>query len=479
MSLSVLPVAHTIFITPENLFVNFDSSINKTGGRKEPTSDKTTMTKPFETTTYVLDTSVLLANPNSLFHFPGSDLVIPLVVLKELEGKRSDPILGYNARTVLRLLEALRTSTSQDLKNPVPIGEEGSTVRIEVNHVDTSHLPEVLQKTADNDTRILSVADGLRRQGLSPVLISKDLPLRILASVIGIPAEEYVEKTTLDSGYTGMHTEYVSKSVVDALYNGEYVTLDSVDLPRNTGVILQSETSSGLAVSGKGGVLTPMGGKENNVFGVRPRSVEQRVALHHLLNEDIPVVSLGGTAGTGKSVLALAAALELVLEKQEYRRVLVFRPVVAVGHQDLGFLPGSEEEKMSPWTAAVYDALRAFTTEEVMEEVKAQRLLEILPLTHIRGRTLGPRDIVIVDETQNLERTTILTALTRLGEESRMFLLHDVSQRDNLRVGRHDGIASVVDTLKGEELFAHVTLSKSERSATAELASRLLDNPHF
>ncbi|MSW67165.1 MAG: PhoH family protein, partial [Actinobacteria bacterium] len=200
-----------------------------------------------------------------------------------------------------------------------------------------------------------------------------------------------------------------------------------------------------------------------------------RIALAHLLDPEIGVVSLGGSAGTGKSVLALAAALELVLERREAKRIVVFRPVFAVGGQEIGFLPGTEAEKMSPFSAATKDALEAIASEHVIDEIMDRGLLEVLPLTYVRGRTLVDT-IVILDEAQNLERSTILTAISRLGKNSRVFLTHDVAQRDNLRVGRHDGIAAVVERLKGESLFAHVTLTKSERSPIAALATRLIDD---
>lgn len=439
------------------------------------------MTKPFDTTTYIIDTSVLLSDANSLFRFPHSDIVIPLVVISELQQKTRDPILGFNARKVLRTLEELRTTQGYSLRQKVKIGDEGGTLRIEINSVDMSGLPDVLKKNSQNDMRILAVAHNLSQQGDSPVLISKDLPLRLLASVIGIPAEDYTPNDVAVNesgvGYSGVCTLPATRKTVDDLYAGKHVANDT-KLPVHTGVILEAPDSTGLATVNEDGTLSPIrkGKTAHNCFGVKPRSVEQTIALHHLMNPDVPIVSLGGRAGTGKSVLALAAALELVMERKDYRRIIVFRPVVSVGDQDLGFLPGTEEEKMSPWGAAVFDALRAITTDSVIDELMHEKVLEILPLTHIRGRTLGPDVIVIVDETQNLEKTTILTALTRLGEGSRMFLLHDVSQRDNLRVGRHDGIYSVVETLKDESLFAHITLSKSERSPVAEMASRLLDD---
>ena len=212
------------------------------------------------------------------------------------------------------------------------------------------------------------------------------------------------------------------------------------------------------------------------VFDVRGRSAEQRIAIDLLTDAEIGIVSLGGNAGTGKSVLALAAGLEAVLEARTHKRVVVFRPLYSVGGQELGFLPGTEAEKMSPWAAAVIDALESVMSHEVIDEVTRRGLLEVLPLTHIRGRSLTD-SFVVIDEAQNLERSVLLTALSRLGRGSRVVLTHDVAQRDNLRVGRHDGVVSVIEALKGHPLFAHITLTRSERSAIAALVTDLLDGP--
>lgn len=430
-----------------------------------------------DSSTYVLDTSVLLSDPAAFTRFGAHQVVLPLVVIKELEGKRHDPVLGFNARKALRALEALRLSNATgDLRKGVIVNDEGGTVRIEINHVDSSLLPESIRAEKSNDTRILAVADALRREGHHVTVVSKDLPMRVLAhGALGIPAEDMALYNPTSDGYTGM-TEWVTGShAIDALYRDHRVEApDLADVPVNTGVVVTDTHASALAVMSAPGVLTQVRG-DLDAFGVHGRSAEQRIALHHLLDPERGIVSLGGPAGTGKSVLALAAALELVLERREMKRIMVFRPVVAVGGQDLGFLPGTEEEKMNPWGAAVYDALRAITTEDVIDEVRSRGLLEVLPLTHIRGRTLGPSTCVLVDEVQNLELGTILTAITRLGEGSRIFLLHDVAQRDNLRVGRYDGIAAAVERLTDHPLFAHTSLVRSERSPVAALASRLLD----
>ncbi len=426
--------------------------------------------------TYVLDTSVLLSDPGALGRFAEHQLVIPLVVLKELEGKRHDPVLGHNARTVLRALEALREQPGADLRKGVPVNDQGGSLRIEINHVDTSHLPEALRSERGNDTRILSVADALRREGHDVRVVSKDLPLRLLAhGGLGIPAEEYRNEQVSDTGFSGLVDIDVSQEQVDELYAYGSIDLGSHDLLVNTGVKLLGPNSSALGRIGHDKRVEHVRG-DLVAFGVHGRSAEQRIALAHLLDPEIGIVSLGGPAGTGKSVLALAAALEAVLERRTAKRIMVFRPIMAVGGQELGYLPGTEEEKMNPWAAAVYDALRAIGSDLIVDEIRSRGILEILPLTHIRGRTLGPNTIVILDEAQNLERSTILTAITRLGEGSRIILLHDVAQRDSLRVGRHDGIAAVVETLKGEELFAHTSLTRSERSPVAALAARLLDD---
>ena len=210
------------------------------------------------------------------------------------------------------------------------------------------------------------------------------------------------------------------------------------------------------------------------MFGLRGRSAEQRVALDLLLDESVGIVSLGGKAGTGKSALALCAGLEAVLERRTQRKVVVFRPLYAVGGQELGYLPGSESEKMGPWAQAVFDTLEGLASPAVLEEVLSRGMLEVLPLTHIRGRSLHD-SFVIVDEAQSLERNVLLTVLSRLGAGSRVVLTHDVAQRDNLRVGRHDGVAAVVEKLKGHPLFAHITLLRSERSPIAALVTEMLE----
>jgi PhoH-like ATPase len=422
------------------------------------------------TTTYVLDTSVLLSDPGALARFDGHDVVLPLVVINELEGKRDHPELGWFARQSLHLLDDLRVKHGR-LDEPIPVGL--GTMRVELNHSSADVLPAGF-RIGDNDSRILAVAANLRAEGIDVVLVSKDLPLRVKAAAIGMPSQEYHAELAASSGWTGMAEITVPGCDLDALYEEGSVHLpEAADLPTHTGLVLLSERGSGLGrVAPDKSVRLIRGG---DAFGVHGRSAEQRVAIDLLLDPEIGIVSLGGRAGTGKSALALCAGLESVLERGAHKKVVVFRPLYPVGGQELGYLPGDSAEKMGPWAQAVFDTLGALVAPEVVEEVLARGLLEVLPLTHIRGRSLHDA-FVIVDEAQSLERGVLLTVLSRLGSGSRVVLTHDVAQRDNLRVGRHDGVAAVIEALKGHPLFAHVTLTRSERSPIAALVTEMLED---
>ena len=422
--------------------------------------------------TYVIDTSVLLSDPYALTRFAEHEVVLPVVVITELEGKRHHPELGYFARAALRMLDDLRVSHGR-LDAPVPVGHDGGTLRVELNHTEAEVLPPGF-RLGDNDSRILAVARNLSAEGHAVTLVSKDLPMRVKASAVGLHAEEYRAETVVESGWTGMVELDVPGGVLDALYDDGSADLDEArDLPCHTGLVLVSDRGSGLARVTPDKRIRLVRG-DRDVFGLRGRSAEQRVALELLLDQEVGIVSLGGRAGTGKSALALCAGLESVLERRIHTKVVVFRPIYAVGGQELGYLPGSESEKMNPWAQAVFDTLTAVTTSEVVDEVIARGLLEVLPLTHIRGRSLHDA-FVIVDEAQSLERNVLLTVLSRMGANARVVLTHDIAQRDNLRVGRHDGIVAVVEKLKGHPLFAHVTLTRSERSPIAALVTEMLE----
>ncbi|MGZ6752751.1 MAG: PhoH family protein [Nocardioides sp.] len=428
--------------------------------------------------TYVLDTSVLLADPGALRRFAEHEVVLPVVVITELEGKRHHPELGFFARTALRSLDELRILHGR-LDEPVPVGEEGGTLRVELNHTDPESLPSGF-RLGDNDTRILAVARNLANEGYDVTLVSKDLPLRIKASAVGLDAEEYRAEAVSDSdtGYSGMAEVEVAAAELDALYDDGVLDLEEArSMPCHQGLVLLSDRGTALARVGADKQVHLVRG-DREAFGIHGRSAEQRIALEMLLDPEVGIVSLGGRAGTGKSAMALCAGLEAVLERGQHKKVVVFRPLFAVGGQELGYLPGSESEKMSPWGQAVFDTLGAMTSKDVIDEILDRGMLEVLPLTHIRGRSLHDA-FVIVDEAQSLERNVLLTVLSRIGANSKVVLTHDVAQRDNLRVGRHDGVVAVIEKLKGHPLFAHVTLTRSERSPIAALVTEMLESVHM
>ncbi|HEY4614563.1 MAG TPA: PhoH family protein [Citricoccus sp.] len=422
---------------------------------------------------YLLDTSVLLSDPRAILRFAEHEVILPIVVISELEKKRDDPDLGYFARRALRLLDELRIEHGS-LNRPVPLGTEGGSLRVELNHISVEVLPHGF-RSADNDARILAVAKNFADEGRDVTVVSKDLPMRVKASAMGLQADEYRNELVRDSGWTGTAEVTATEGEVNELYDGQSVELAAAaGLPVNTGLVITSPRGSALGrVDRHRSVRLVRGDRE--VFGVHGRSAEQRLAIDLLMNPDVGIVSLGGRAGTGKSALALCAGLEAVMERREHRKVVVFRPLYAVGGQELGYLPGSEAEKMNPWAQAVFDTLGALVSSEVLDEVVDRGMLEVLPLTHIRGRSLHDA-WVIVDEAQSLEKNVLLTVMSRMGQNSKIVLTHDIAQRDNLRVGRHDGIAAVVETLKGHPLFGHVTLHRSERSPIAALVTELLED---
>ena len=428
---------------------------------------------------FVLDTSVLLSDPWAPTRFAEHEVVVPLVVVSELEGKRHHPELGWFAREALRLLDDLRVAHGR-LDHPIPMTPEGGSLRVELNHSDPSVLPAGI-RTGENDARILACAMNLAAEavtrGRGPgavTLVTKDMPLRVKAASVGLPADEYHAQDVASSGWTGTAEVVVTPDEVAALSAEGLADVEAArELPCHTGLRL---LDGGASVLGR---VTPdkqvrLVRGDRDAFGLHGRSAEQRIALDLLADPGIGIVSLGGRAGTGKSALALCAGLDAVLERQQHRKVVVFRPVYPVGGQDLGYLPGGGDEKMAPWAQAVFDTLGAMVSPQVVEEILARGMLEVLPLTHLRGRSLHDA-FVIVDEAQSLERNVLLTVLSRVGAGSRVVLTHDVAQRDNLRVGRHDGVVAVVEKLKGHPLFAHVTLTRSERSPIAALVTEMLE----
>jgi PhoH-like ATPase len=425
--------------------------------------------------TYVIDTSVLLSDPKAMFHFEEHHVVIPLTVITELEHKRKDPDLGFFARQALRLLDEL-ISSHGGLSQPVPVSDAGGTLRIELNNIASDVLP-VGMRSAENDTRILAVAKHLLDEGQDVALVTKDLPMRIKASAIGIHAEVYRNELIASTGWSGVQSLELDEASMATLYESEkLINLpEASQSPINTGFVITSPRGSALARKVTADTVKLVRG-DLQAFGLHGRSAEQRIALDLLMDPNVGIVSMGGSAGTGKSALALCAGMEAVLERREHRKITVFRPLYAVGGQELGYLPGSEGEKMGPWAQAVFDTLGSIVSKNVIDEVVERGMLEVLPLTHIRGRSLHD-SFVIVDEAQSLERNVLLTVLSRIGQNSKVVLTHDVAQRDNLHVGRHDGVSAVVEQLKGHSLFGHVTLMRSERSAIAALVTEMLDGP--
>ena len=426
------------------------------------------------TNTVVLDTSVLLsAGRTALKSFGENNVVLPLVVVRELETKRNDPDLGLAARSVLRALEALLSQG--DLREGVSLGEGYGTIRIETNHIHD--VPDALKTYPSNDTKIVTVALNLSNELDEEVfLVTKDVPLKVTASIVGVKTLDFVPQNISGDYIDNTEWRWVTAEQINEVHDTGTVRLD-FDIPRNVGVILRNEENpkhTALVVSGKQYEFNLI--NQYEISGLESRSAEQALAINYLMDESIKIVSLGGRAGTGKTTLALAAGVEqLNINNGTYKKIIVFRSMHAVGGEELGFLPGTEAEKMDPWTAAIYDSLNSFLTPSQIGTLKAKQAIEVLPLTHIRGRTFN-NAFIILDESQNLERATILTALSRLGKNSKAVMSWDVSQRDNFRVGRHDGVYEVASRLLGEKLFAHTSLKKSERSDVAELVSRVLDD---
>ena len=322
------------------------------------------------TRTYVLDTSVLLSDPKAVTRFDEHSVILPLVVISELEGKRHHHELGWFAREALRHLDDLRLEYGR-LDEPIPIGECGGTLQVELNHTDPRVLPSGF-RTDDNDSRILACALNLRAEGRDVTLVTKDTPLRVKAGAVGLAADEYHAQDVVVSGWTGMTELEVTPAQINTLFDEGVVDIDEArDMPCHTGIRLLSGRSSALGrVNAEKRVQLVRGDRE--AFGLHGRSAEQRVALDLLLDDSVGIVSLGGKAGTGKSALALCAGLEAVLERRTHRKVVVFRPLYAVGGQQLGYLPGSEADKMGPWAQAVFDTLEGLASTEVIDEVASR-----------------------------------------------------------------------------------------------------------
>jgi len=439
---------------------------------------------------FVLDTNVLLHDPNSIFTFGDNEVVIPAVVLEEIDGKkRDDGDIGRNARAVARSLDQLRLQGS--LHEGVKLPNTGS-LRIEMNHVATTQ--SVFQKVT-NDNRILTVALNLhneeleKKTGKAVIVVSKDILMRVKADVIGLPAEDYLSGKVIandDESYSGLANLLVHPAVIDSFYSQRALPVseigEGVELFPNQFAILRDTFGSSKSVLGQitsdGKELKPLYRSNDSVWGIAPKNAQQRAAFELLLNDDIKLVTMRGKAGTGKTLLSLAAALSKALDEQRYTKLLVARPVVPMGN-DLGYLPGSMDEKLRPWMQPIYDNLEfLFNVKkgESIEKILAGMgdALQVEALTYIRGRSI-PKQFIIIDEAQNLSKHEVKTIISRAGEGSKIVLVGDPEQIDHPYLDLYsNGLTYVIEKFKGQPVAGHITLTKGERSELAQLAADLL-----
>jgi PhoH-like ATPase len=463
-----------------------------------PTPDLTTPAHdaPEGRRTFVLDTCVLLADPDAILRFDEHDLVLPLVVIEELDRKKTalDDV-GRNARHALRTIESLRAANGGGLRSAQRL-PSGGTLRIESNHVDVP-LPPYLEPTKP-DHRILAVAIGL-----GGTLVTKDAALRIKGSQLGVPVEDYLADTArVEEHTTGIVELEVDHTVLDALHRDGKVVVAEEDLdleaagvrrlwPNACLVLRAGRSASGLGrvlhVDDDGDATVHRVAGHKPIFGSSPRDVRQTFAIDLLLDPDVPCVSLMGMAGTGKTFLALAAGLEQVLEATAYRRLSVYRPLIAVGRQEVGYLPGDLDEKLAPWMAAVHDNLYALLrrdegrgrgtrehrqVQSTIESLSDRGQLELAAITYLRGRSITD-EFVVVDEAQNIELSALKVVLTRMAAGSKVVFCGDLGQVDNPYISPYGGMAALIEKMQGSELFGHVTLSKGVRSPLAEHAATM------
>lgn len=427
--------------------------------------------------TYVLDTSVILSEGKKiLYSFGADDIVLPIAVLRELEKKRGDFELGFHARDILREIATLRSKG--DISTGVSLGDGFGTLRIEVNNISLENLPHSISEFSHTDIRILAVAKALSLNlDTEVILVTKDLTLQCYADVSDVKTMslDSENNSEADKWLQDVQTFQVTSEDIEYLYDKNFIEL-ALDVPVNTGVVLRGpKEESALAIAKPGYRFELV--SDQKIEKVSARSKEQHFAMKHLMDNSVGVVSLSGTAGSGKSFMMLAAALKLVQDKSTpYEKVIVFRPVNPVGGapQELGYLPGTLDEKLAPHIKPIFDTLGTIYSGPEVAKIKRDNIIEFDAISHVRGRTLA-NCIVILDELQNVEKDVVRTLLSRLGINARVFVGWDIAQRDAKYIGKYDGIYRVVKTLLGHKLFAHVTLKKSERSPISQMVADLLE----
>ena len=450
-------------------------------------------TAPKSSKTFVLDTNVLLYDPNALFAFDEHDVYIPITVVEELDRFKKDlNETGRNARTVSRKLDALRSQGSLQRGVVLP---NGGQLCVDFTHQEED-APAIIWGPQNADNRILQTVLHLHRQGRDVTLITRDTNMRLKCDALGVPAEDYENsRINIDEQYTGVTTREVPEALIDECYQQSGLPLDdrlSYNYPQQI-VLLTAEGDSTKSVmvriDTRKNRARIVGRHKEGVWGIFARNKEQLFALDLLLDDSIKIVTLNGVAGTGKTLLALACGLKQVADDRTYRKLLVSRPIFPLG-RDIGFLPGDIEQKLNPWMKPIFDNLELlFNTahatpgnnrprngagEPRYQSLLDQGIIEVEPLTYIRGRSI-PNQFLIVDEAQNLTPHEVKTVLTRAGEGTKVILTGDPYQIDNPYVDAlSNGLTYIVERFKNSDIAGHVTLIKGERSELAELAAQLL-----
>jgi PhoH-like ATPase len=432
---------------------------------------------------FVLDTNVLLHDPTAIFAFEDNDVIIPLVVIEEMDSqKRRQDSIGRNARQVSRYLDELREKGR--LYEGVEL-EQGGSLQVELNHqVET--LPMGLDNSkADN--RILSTAIGLHRDEAieKPViLVTKDINMRVKSDALRIEAEDYeTNKVNIEELYSGLSTLKVDPKLIDQLYSEKELEIDQ-DFYPNEFILLEDNVGGSQSAlcryDAQADLIKPLIFQRPEIWGIKPRNKEQQCAFDMLLNDEIELITLVGKAGTGKTLLALAAGLDKVVEEKSFNRLLVTRPIVPMGN-DLGYLPGDKEEKLRPWMQPIFDNMEFLVggqensdAGDVIQDLQDMNLIEMEALTYIRGRSI-PKQFIIVDEAQNLTPHEVKTIITRVGEDTKIILTGDPYQIDNPYLDSNsNGLTYLVERFKEEKISGHITFHKGERSELAELAASIL-----